>query len=211
MALKIKDILFVIIIVVMAFFIFDGCEANRRAVEQNTELLGYTDSISYYKSKSGELVASNKALVISSTEQVCGLKAKLKELRLKKPRTVIKYKTITEIKEVKIGIDIPCEDFERDITIDSAYYTIDVKLTQDNLFFKSIQVPNIQDIYVADLRTKWWKKKELSVVVTNSNPIVTSIGLTSYTIEPNKEFYKKRWFWFALGVTGGVILTNKIR
>ena len=208
MTLKTKDILFVVIIA-MALFIFDGCEDNRKAVKQNEELLGYTDSTTYYKSKSGELVASNKALVISSANQVKGLEKKLKDLRLKKPRTVIRYKTITEIKEVKVGIDIPCEDFERYITVDSANYTIDVKLTQDNLFFKSIQIPNTQDIYVADLRENWWKKKDLSVVVTNSNPIVTSVGITSYTIEPDKEFYKKRWFWAAVGFAGGVFITYK--
>ena len=209
MTLKIKDISFIVTVAVMAFFLFDGCQSRKKIVKQNKELIEYTDSTSYYKSRSGELMASNEALVITSANQVKGLEAKLKELRLKKPRTITQVSTVTEIKEVAVSVEIPCEDFEKNITIDSTNYTVDIRLTQDDLTLKSILIPNVQDIYVADLREKWWKKKELSVVVTNSNPIVKSVGITSYTIEPEKKFYRKRWFWASVGFAAGVFVTYK--
>ena len=101
MRVTIKDIILLVIIAVMAFFIFDGCQAKKRVLQQSESLASYTDSISFYKSKSDELIASNETLVITSASQVSGLKEELENLRLKKPRTVIKYKNRVEIKEVE--------------------------------------------------------------------------------------------------------------
>jgi len=210
MKLTLKDIIFLVILATLAFFLFDGCQAKKKYEKQSIKVLNYEDTLSFYKSKSGDLIASNEALIVSSAEQVKGLEKELKELRLKKPRTVIKYKSKTEIEEVEVPIEIPCEDFKLKFEVDSTYYNIKGLLTEDALKFESISIPNSQSIIVADKREKWWKNKTYSVIVTNSNPFVTSVGLKSYTIEPEKEFYKKRWFWAALGFAGGVITSNQI-
>jgi hypothetical protein len=147
---------------------------------------------------------------VTSASQVKGLEEELKDLRLKKPRTVIKWKTRIEIKEVEVLLDIPCEDFSLSFEVDSSYYNIKGLLTNKALKFNSVTIPNEQAIYVADLRKKWWKKKEYSVVVTNTNPYIESVGLTSYTIEPDKEFYKKKWFWTVVGFVGGVYIGSRV-
>ena len=91
-----------------------------------------------------------------------GLEKELNDLKLKKPRTVIKVNTVAEIKEVEVLIDVPCEDFNLPFEVDSSYYHIKGLLTNKALKFNSVTIPNEQAIYVADLRKKWWKKKEYS-------------------------------------------------
>lgn len=211
MKITLKDISFLVILALMGFLLFDGCQAKNRYKRQAIESLNYTDSVSFYKSKSGDLIALNEALVVSSAEQVKGLEKELEDLKLKKPRTVIKYKTRTEIEEIEVPIEIPCEDFRLPFTVDSTYYNINGLLTKDALKFNSISIPNEQFIAVADKRDKWWKARKYSVVVKNSNPYVTSLGLQSYTIEPEKEFYKKRWFWTAIGFVGGTYVGKQLK
>jgi hypothetical protein len=210
MKVTLKDIVLGLTIAIMAFIIFDGCESRKKIVRQNIELLDQVDSVSFYKSKSDELIASNEALVITSVNQIEGLEKELNDLKLKKPRTVIKVNTVAEIKEVEVLIDVPCEDFNLPFEVDSSYYHIKGLLTNKALKFNSVTIPNEQAIYVADLRKKWWKKKEYSVVVTNTNPYIESVGLTSYTIEPDKEFYKKKWFWTVVGFVGGVYIGSRV-
>jgi hypothetical protein len=210
MKLGIKDIAFLVTLATMAFFLFDGCQAKKKYEKQTIAVANYIDSVSFYKSKSGNQIAVNEALIVSSESQISGLEEELDDLKLKKPRTVIKYKTRTEIEEIEVPIEIPCEDFKLAFEVDSTYYNIKGLLTNDALNFNNISLPNEQSIYVADKREKWWKAKQYSVVVTNSNPHIASIGLESYTIEPEKEVYKKRWFWAAVGFAGGFIARNQI-
>ena len=118
MKITLKDISFLVILATMAFFLFDGCEAKKKLAEQSIDILNYEDSVTYYKSRTGDLIASNEAMVISNVEQVKGLEEKLEDLKLKKAKVVVEYVTSTEIKEVEVAIDIPCEDFELPFEVD---------------------------------------------------------------------------------------------
>ena len=210
MKLNLKDILFIVVITAMAFFLFDGCEAKRVLEKQSVSIANYEDTVAYYKSESGKQVVINKALEINSIKQIKGLEEALADLKVKKAKVAIKYETSVEIKEVEVPIEIPCEDFSLPFELDSTYYKIKGLLTNETLKFNTISIPNEQLIVVANKRKKWYKKSEYSVVVTNSNPYVTSVGLQAYTIEPEKELYKKRWFWAVLGFAGGIYVTNKL-
>ena len=211
MKVDLKDILFIIVIIVMAFFLFDGCKAKKKLARQSIEIINYEDSVSYYKSKTGDLIGYNKALEVSSANQIKGLEKELTELKLKKPKVVIRYRNKIKIDSVKVPLEIPCEDFTREINVDSNYYKIVINLTNESLLFKSITIPNKQSIIVANKKEKWWKPSEYSVVVKNSNPNIESTGLQSYTIKPEKKLYEKKWFWITVGLTGGLYLGNKIR
>lgn len=211
MKITLKDILFIAILAVMAFFLLDGCEAKRALENETVSLASYKDSVHYYTSRNGELIATNKALVISNEEHVDGLKEELKNLKLKKAKVVVKYETVTQIQDVEIPIDIPCEDFSKEVYIDSTHYRMQLHLTRSQLKIRELSFPNNQTIAVAKKKEKWWKASEYSVVVKNSNPNVISVGLQSYTIEPEKEFYKKRWFWAAVGFLGGAYVGNQLK
>lgn len=210
MKLNLKDILFAAIVGVLLLFLVDGCDAKRKLERQSLEILNYEDSVSFYKSKTGDLIAYNTALKVSSAEQIKGLEKELKELKLKEPEVVIRYKSKTMIDSIAIPIEIPCEDFTKEIDVDSAHYKIAINLTNESLLFKSILIPNEQSIFVAKKKERWWKASEYSVVVKNSNPYMQSLGLQSYTIKPNDKFYEKKWFWTALGAAGGFYVGYKL-
>lgn len=211
MKIELKDIFFISAILVMAFFLFDSCMDKKRISNQNIEIVNYKDSVSYYKSKSGNLIAYNKALEVSTVDQIKGLERDLKDLKLKKPEVIVRYKNKIQVDSIEVQLQIPCEEFVKELTVDSPYYKIRMNLTDKSLLFKSITVPNKQSIIVADKKERWWKDSEYSVVVKNSNPYMESIGLETYTIKPEKKFYETRWFWITVGITSGLYLGNKIR
>ena len=211
MTIELKDIFFISAILVMAFFLFDSCKDKQSIANQNMEIVNYKDSVSYYKSKTGSLVSYNQALEASSASQIKGLERDLKDLRLKKPKVIVRYKNKIQVDSIQVPLQIPCEEFSKNITVDSAHYKITMSLTDKALLFKSITIPNKQSIIVADKKEKWWKDSKYSVVVKNSNPYMRSVGLEAYTIEPEKKFYETRWFWITVGITSGLYLGNKIR
>jgi len=210
MKFSLKDILFIVVLATMAFFLFDGCQAQRALEAQSIDIANYEDSVSYYKTKSGQLVVVNKALEINSISQIKGLEEELADLKVKKAKVAIKYTSSVEIKEIEIPIEIPCEDFSLPIELDSTYYSIKGLLTNKALKIDAVYIPNEQTIVVADKRDKWYKKRVYSVVVKNSNPYVRSLGLKAYTIEPEDKFYEKTWFLVATGFVAGVITYKKV-
>jgi len=203
MSLNLKEILVLVVIGMLVFFTLDGCNAKRKVEQQAISIAEYKDSVSFYKSESGELIAINTAIMVSSEKTIADLKKELEALKLKNPEVVIKYKTNVKIDSITIKLDIPCEKFNKDYYIDSTNYKVCINLTDTSLLLKEITIPNSQTIAVGNVRQKWYKPSEYSVVVKNSNPHVESIGLTAYTIKPEKKIYEKNWLWLTIGVLGG--------
>lgn len=203
MNLNLREVLLLAVIGMLVFFTLDGCNAKRKVKQQSISIAEYKDSVSFYKSESGELIAINTAIMVSSEKTIADLKKELEDLKLKKPEVVIKYRTNVRIDSITIKLDIPCEKFSKDYYIDSTDYKVCINLSDTSLLLKEIVIPNSQTIAVGNVRQKWYKPTEYSVVVKNSNPYVESVGLKAYTIKPEKKIYEKNWVWLTIGVLGG--------
>lgn len=210
MNLNLKEVLLLAIIGMLVFFTLDGCNAKRTAKQQSITIAEYKDSVSFYKSESGELIAINTAIMVSSEKTIADLKKELNDLKLKNPEVVIKYRTNVRIDSILVSLDIPCEKFNRDYYIDSTNYKVCINLTDTSLLLREIVIPNSQTIAVGNVKQKWYKPTEYSVVVKNSNPHVESVGLKAYTIKPEKKIYEKNWVWLTLGVLGGGYLVHTL-
>jgi len=201
-------------VAIIMFLLFDSCERNKEMYSQSVALSNYTDSVKTYKDKNGKLIDYNQSMKVSldvAYANVAGLEDKIKTLKLKKPEVVIKYTNSVVLDSIDIPIEIPCDDFFLPFLVDSPHYVIDGTLTNRELKFNSIFVPNEQTFVVAKKKPKWYKGSEYVVVVDNSNPYIRSQGLQSYTIKPEKEFYEKWYFLVGAGVLGGLILDNMVK
>ena len=210
MNLNLKKVLLLAIIGMLVFFTLDGCNAKRTAKQQSITIAEYKDSVSFYKSESGELIAINTAIMVSSEKTIADLKKELEDLKLKNPEVVIKYRTNVRIDSILVSLDIPCEKFNKDYYIDSTNYKVCINLTDTSLLLRELVIPNNQTIAVGNVKQKWYKPTEYSVVVKNSNPHVESVGLKAYTIKPEKKIYEKNWVWLTLGVLGGGYLGHTL-
>ena len=207
---KFRELLYIFCISVLFFFFLQNCE-NKKALEiQSLKLAQYTDSITFYKDMSGELVAKNQVIEIANANTVSKLEDEISKLKVKKPEVVIKYKNTIIIDSIPYEISIPCEKFQETINIDSTYYKISMKLSNNLLYLYQIEILNEQTLAIGKVKERWYKNSEYSVVIKNTNPYVVSTNLEAYKIKPKTKFYDKPLFWSMLGVAGGFYLGNKI-
>lgn len=212
-----KDIIYLSAIAVIVFMLMaDRCATRKGMYEQSVELSNYKDTAVFYHSKSGRLIASNKALKINRKalfDNNKELKKEVDDLRIKNPSVIIKTRTETRIDSILIPFEVqlPCDTFTRAINIDSTFYKIKGILTEKSLLFNTISIPNEQAFIIGDKRDKWYKPKEYTVAATNSNPYVITQGLQAYTFTDNKKFYEKTWFHLLAGAAGGVFLSQKLQ
>ena len=214
MKLNYQSLVTLVAIGVALFFFMDSCEKKKQMYNQSVAISNYTDSVQTYKDKNGKLIDYNQSMQVNldvAYDNVAGLEDKIKRLKLKKPEVVIEYKNSVSIDSIDVPIEIPCESFSLTFRVDSPHYSINGLLTDKNLSFKNITVPNEQTFIVAKKRPKWYKRSEYIVALENSNPYVQSTGLQSYTIKPTQKFYQKWYFHVGVGVVGGLLLNNTLK
>ena len=199
---------------IIIFLLIDSCERKGQMYQQAVDIANYNDTIMSYKDKNGNMIDYNKALQVdleTAYDNVSGLEKEMKDLKLKKPEVIIKYRSSVRIDSIEVQLDIPCKEFSKNFTIDSTYYLIRGTLTDKSLLFRDITIPNEQTFVVAKKRAKWYKSREYVIVTKNSNPYVMSDGLQSYTIKPTKKIYQKWYFHVGIGLLGGLVLNNIIK
>lgn len=176
------------------------------------EYAHYKDTAMYYKDKSGEEVAYNKALKLSESELRDSVKSMLEDIGVKKPDVIIRTKTVLRIDTVNVRFTdtLPCSDFIMPFVVDSPYYKINGEISKEKLLFKELSFNNDQDIVVGMRKGGMFRNKEYVVTVKNSNPYMNVNGLSSLRIENKKKWYEKWYVYLFAGMVGGVILNQEM-
>lgn len=182
-------------------------------MKANNELLNYSDSIKTYKSKNGELVEFNKALVINYGTQLEEIDKLKKDLDLKRVDVLVKYKSVFKYDTINhvFREQLPCEAFTDSFTVDSTHFRFDAVLSNKLLKLYNIEVPNEQNFVIGEKKNGLFKENEYSVLVTNSNPNIKGESLKAYTFKPSPKWYNSVGFKgavFVAGVIGGFLLVK---
>lgn len=182
-------------------------------MKANNELLNYSDSIKTYKSKNGELVEFNKALVINYGTQLEEIDKLKKDLDLKRVDVLVKYKSVFKYDTINhvFREQLPCEAFTDSFTVDSTHFRFDAVLSNKLLSLYNIEVPNEQNFVIGEKKNGLFKENEYSVLVTNSNPNIKGERLKAYTFKPSPKWYNSIGFKgavFVAGVIGGFLLVK---
>jgi hypothetical protein len=209
----IKDGVILLCFLAMLVFKLDSCSDKKELMKANNELLNYSDSIKTYKSKNGELVEFNKALVINYGTQLEEIDKLKKDLDLKRVDVLVKYKSVFKYDTINhvFREQLPCEEFTDSFTVDSTHFKFDAVLSNKLLSLYNIEVPNEQNFVIGEKKNGLFKENEYSVLVTNSNPNIKGESLKSYTFKPSPKWYNSVGFKgavFVAGVIGGFLLAK---
>jgi hypothetical protein len=193
-----------ILIALIAFV--DGCQAKKKLVSEIQSVNDYRDSVKHERTKNGLLLSYNNNLKLSKESlylAVDSLEGYILDIGVKNPEVITVVKT--ELKTDTITIPMPQNDcvFDSSFVLDSAYYNIDGRITNDELTINSISFPNKIDLVVGYKKEKWWKKKERVATITNSNPYMNVKGISSFTLEHKKKWYNQPLFQFGIGALAG--------
>jgi hypothetical protein len=215
---KNKNLGFIILLLalmVLGFFL--GKTGKKRQNNyQISEILNYKDTVMFYKSKSGELIAYNKSLNVSYNnlkKANDSLVRQIEDLKIKKPTNITTVKTEVVVKEVYIpyNTELPCDSFSIPFNFNDNWISIDGNSSNHGLRFDSIKLTNDMLIVSGVKRNGLFKPSETIVAVKSSNPYFNLIGLQNYTIVEEKRFYNKLWFKgliFTGGVFTGIIISR---
>ena len=206
-----KDFIYAAMIAILAIFSYQQCSSkafNSNLYEKNME--AKNDSISYYKNKNGENVATIKSIQLEKGE----LKKFLKEkgVELKRVKAVLAYmESHQEVRidtiEVEFKDSIPCV-FNKDFTISDEWYSFNQKLSQKGSTVTDFLLKNKQDImwswkYKKKENIFQKSKLEIRAEITNSNPYFKTTHIEPYIITVRKKWYEKPLVTVPLGILIG--------
>lgn len=201
-------------IIILLWMNLKSCQMNSNFSNEVEDYVDYKDTVMYYKTKNGDLVAYNKALLISEKTLYMmsdSLKRLVEDLKMKSPDVIIITKPVVHLDTIVMQFTdtLPCDDFMASVGVDSTHYKIGIRVTKEFVSVDSVVIPNKQEIVVGYKKNGLFKKSEYIVAVKNSNPYVKIEGLETYSIKQKVPWYKKA-IPFAVGIVGGIILQRSI-
>jgi hypothetical protein len=208
-----KDFAIIALIVVLSLLQFKSCNNENELAVMENNLFDYQDSIKTFRAKNGDLVEYNKAVYLSYNNSSAEVNQLKKELDLKRVDVLVKYKSIFKYDTINhvFREKLPCDSFNEVVSIDSAYFKLNLSLSNKALTINSIEIPNEQRFVIGEKKNGLFKANEYSVLVTNSNPNIKGESLKAYTFKPSPKWYNSIGFKgavFVAGVIGGVILSK---
>ena len=214
-----KDKIYIAVIAFLLVFAFlrEGCN-QRNQDKVLSEILNYKSEAKHYKDKYGIDVATNKALNIQTQEQIKSLLATNDTLKkwvksFKNISAGIVVKETTIVKEVNVPyeVKIPCDFKPFKVRKNDKNYLFAGTISPQSFTIDSIMIPNEARIIVGEKKTGiLGLNKEYSIDIRNSNELLKVSDISAYTYKPQKKWYEKAWFHYAVGVGSGVILTSYI-
>jgi hypothetical protein len=211
---KIHQISTGILLIVIILLFVERC-GNAKTVNELQYQIGDKEIlINYYRDANNRIVETNKLTQLRGAKQVAGLEKELKDLKIKKPVIVVKYKSGFRVDTLRYAFTdtLPCDDFIEPFVLDSGYIKFNGFVTNKRLTIYDLEVPNDLILVVGEHAKPWYKfqRDTVSVMVQNSNKHIKGTQLKSYSFTPKQPFYNKAWFKFAVFgaglITGGVLL-----
>lgn len=207
------QIFLILAVILLGLWNIKSCEATKTLASELRSVSQYKDTVKYYESRQGELIAYNNTLELSlnNLEHTnAKLKKELHDLRIIKPKTVTKVVTKVEIKEIEVPYEValPCDSFTVPFNFDDEWLKIHGFSKHTGIQFDSIYLRNDLTIAVGEKDNGFFKRNESVVSVNSQNPYYNIESLESYTFKLKEPFYDKWWFKTSIFVSGFVLGTT---
>ena len=204
-------------IALLVLFLIGQCKRVGELNSDIAKLETYKDTVKFYKSKSGRLIAYNDALVVDrrALEKVKdSLMEEIKDLNIKKPDVIVRWRTRVEIdtQYVPFDVEIPCEkDFMANFKFEDKWLSFDGDVSRSGVRMNNISLDNDLTFVVGEKKNGLFKRNEYVVALKSGNPYFKTESIQSYVIKPKPKFHDRLWFkasLFVLGVGTGIAISK---
>lgn len=217
-----RDYLYIGIIVVLIAYAFGIMYVSQNREDKLIQsLTTYSDSAKYYKLENNAIVATNKAVEIRTQDQMKILAKQMNDTlyammkKFKKTQSIM-YATnnFYASSDTILHDTIPCDFAPVSVKKSDSTYALKGTVTKNFFSVDSLYVPNKINIVIGEKKTGLFKK-EMTVDINNSNPLMKTSNIKAFTYSPEKRWYEKPAIPFAVGVVVAVAVnilkTNLIR
>jgi hypothetical protein len=196
-----------LLVVILTLFLVSKCSEVSDLRSDVAKIENYKDTVKFYKSKNGSLIAYNDAITIEkkALQKVKdSLFSVIDDMKMN-PNVVVRWKTRVDVDTQFIPFEtkIPCEEeFKADFKYDDKWLTIDGTVMNTGVSLNNISLENDILFVVGEKKNGFFKKDEYVVAIKSENPYFQTEGVQSYTIKPKERFHDKLWFKALLFVAG---------
>jgi hypothetical protein len=182
---------------------------NNKLKQQVAVMKSENQAFSEEITKDGQRMAEQEQLIVTQKQAINAGLIKIKNL--KKIKSQVRVETITQVDSFFVA-------FERKDTLsaDSSsskkfsyqdpkdWFTLAGMVTKQGVGISEMSVRNKYHITIADKKVGFFKAPKPSVILINENPYTTTEKMNNLVIENKSPFYKRPWFWAAIGIGTGI-------
>jgi hypothetical protein len=163
--------------------------------------------------KDGQKMAEQEQLIVTQKEAIEAGLIKIKNL--KNVKSQVRVETITQIDSFFVAFEkkdslSPVSDSINKFSYKDSkdWFTLSGAVTPSGVGITEMSVRNKYHITIADKRVGFFKAAKPSVVLVNENPYTRTEKMNNLVIDNKSPFYKRPWFWAAIGLGTGIYLTK---
>lgn len=202
----------ILLLAVAILLLLKSCSVileNNKLKQQVAVMKSENQAFSEEITKDGQRMAEQEQLIVTQKQAINAGLIKIKNL--KKIKSQVRVETITEVDSFFVA-------FERKDTLsaDSSsskkfsyqdpkdWFTLAGMVTKQGVGISEMSVRNKYHITIADKKVGFFKAPKPSVILINENPYTTTEKMNNLVIENKSPFYKRPWFWAAIGIGTGI-------
>ena len=216
---KLKQHTLTIILLLLAFFIWQTMSMNSKLQDYKNQVVKFKNGEQVFVEKlnnKGEKIAEQEQIILSQSDAIAHNLLEIETL--KKINSQVQVQTITKIDSVFIPIIDTVERVIYDTTglallklptkfgLNNEWYSLYSTINTEGMLIDSLSLYNKQTITFGLKSNGFLKKPTPSLVVKNENPYVNVNSLRNVVIKNDTRFYDKKGFWFGVGIGTGILI-----
>lgn len=163
--------------------------------------------------KDGQKMAEQEQLIVTQKQAIDAGLIKIKSL--KNIKSQVRVETITKVDSFFVAFE-PQDTLSADTSFKKNFsyedpkkwFTLSGVVLEGGVGISEMSVRNKYHITIADKKVGFFKAPKPSVVLVNENPYTQTEKMNNLVIDNKSPFYKRPWFWAAIGLGTGFYLTK---
>jgi hypothetical protein len=206
----------VVLILIAVLLLFKSCSIileNNKLKQENAVFKSENQVFTEEILKDGQKMAEQEQLIVTQKEAIEAGLIKIKNL--KNVKSQVRVETITQIDSFFVAFEkkdslSPVSDSINKFSYKDSkdWFTLSGAVTPSGVGITEMSVRNKYHITIADKRVGFFKAPKPSVVLVNENPYTRTEKMNNLVIDNKSPFYKRPWFWAAIGLGAGIYLTK---
>ena len=204
----------VLLLAIAILLLLKSCSVileNNKLKQQVAVMKSENQAFSEEIIKDGQKMAEQEQLIVSQKGAIDAGLIKIKNL--KNVKSQVKVETITQVDSFFVSFE-PKDTLSADSSSSKNFTYKDPKdwfsiagvVTQQGVGVSEMSVRNKYHITIADKKVGFFKAAKPSVILVNENPYTSTEKMNNLVIENKSPFYKRPWFWAAIGIGTGIYL-----
>ena len=221
---KLKRHTLTIILLLLAFFVWQTFSMNSKLQDYKNQVIKFKDGEQVFVEKlneRGERIAEQDQIILTQEDAIAHNLLEIETL--KKINSQVQVQTITKIDSVFIPIIDTIERVIYDTTglallklptkfgLNNEWYSLYSTINTEGMLIDSLSLYNRQTITFGLKSNGFLKKPTPSLVIKNENPYVNVNSMSNVVIKNDIRFYDKKGFWFGVGIGTGFLIPALIK